>query len=65
MSLYIALLRPLLFRFNPETAHCFAVEACRVAGYIPLVPRISQACLAYTAPELEVEVAGLDRKSVV
>ena len=59
MNLYTALLRPLLFRFDPETAHHFTVEACRIAGRLPTVPQLLRTCLNYAAPELETEVAGL------
>ena len=59
MNLYTALLRPFLFRFDPETAHFLTVEVCRIAGWIPLVSRLSRACLEYSAPELVTEVAGL------
>jgi len=59
MNLYTTLLRPLMFRFDPETAHFVTVEACRIAGLIPLVPQLSRACLEYSATELETEVAGL------
>ena len=60
MSFYAAFLRPLLFRMKPERAHHLTVEACRIAGRIPLVPQLARACLEYSAPELNTQVAGLD-----
>ena len=57
MNLYRAILRPLLFRLDAESAHRRAVAARRVAGALPLVPAL--ACLSFTAPELQTEVAGL------
>ncbi len=59
MSFYTAILRPLLFRMNPESAHYLTVEACSIAGRIPLVPRFAKSCLNYSAPELKTEVGGL------
>ena len=59
MNLYRLVLRPLLFRLDAETAHRRAVAACRVAGALPLVPALARACLNFTAPELQTEVAGL------
>lgn len=59
MSVYHHLLRPLLFRLNAETAHHLTVEACRVAGRVPFMPALTRACLDFTAPELQTEVAGL------
>lgn len=59
MNLYTALIRPWMFRFDPETAHFVTVETCRIAGLIPLVPQLTRACFEYSAPELESEVAGL------
>ena len=35
------------------------MEACRIAGRIPLVPQLAKACLNYSAHELKTEVAGL------
>ncbi|HPM83792.1 MAG TPA: quinone-dependent dihydroorotate dehydrogenase [Candidatus Anammoximicrobium sp.] len=59
MNLYRLILRPLLFRLDAEAAHRRAVAACRVAGALPLVPTLARACLNFTAPELQTEVAGL------
>jgi dihydroorotate dehydrogenase (fumarate)/dihydroorotate dehydrogenase len=59
MNLYRFLLRPLLFRFDPETVHQRTVEACRLVGTLPLVPALARSCLSFTAPELQTEVAGL------
>ncbi len=59
MSIYTSLVRPLLFRLEAETAHHLTVEACRLAGGLPLVGRMTRACLEVAAPELRSEVAGL------
>ena len=59
MNWYSKLVRPLLFRLNPESAHDAAVTACRVAGRIPLLPWCCEKALTFRAPELATEVAGL------
>lgn len=59
MILYRRVIRPLLFLMNAETAHHLALALCRAAGGMPLVPRITRACLEFQAPELQTEVAGL------
>jgi dihydroorotate dehydrogenase len=59
MSFYRKILRPLLFAITPEAAHTLTVEACRFAGSLPLVPKVSKALFTYHSPELESTVAGL------
>jgi dihydroorotate dehydrogenase len=59
MSLYSSLIRSLLFQLDAETAHHGTVEACRLAGALPLVPEITRACLEFKAPELQCEAAGM------
>lgn len=59
MSLYSSLLRPLLFRLDAETAHHLTVEACRFAGRLPFVPRVTRSVLGYSSKELQCDVAGL------
>lgn len=59
MSLYTALIRPLLFQLDAETAHHGTVQACRIAGALPFLPLLTRACLEFKAPELQCAVAGL------
>jgi dihydroorotate dehydrogenase len=59
MSIYQKILRPILFSISPEAAHTLTVEACRVTGNLPFLPRVSKALLTFEAPELESNVAGL------
>ena len=59
MSFYRTLVRPGLFRLNPETVHQRTVELCRIAGGLPLVPKLARFRWHFTAPELQTEVAGL------
>lgn len=40
MNLYTSIVRPVLFRFEPETAHRFTLAALRIPGLARLfVPR--------------------------
>lgn len=59
MSVYRTILRPLLFSLDAEAAHHLVVETCRVAGWIPGVPALAGACLDFSPPELQTQVAGL------
>ena len=59
MNLYKKLLRPLLFRLDPETAHRGAIAAGRLLGRLPWGPQTVRGCLDFCAPELRTEVAGL------
>ncbi len=52
MSLFTSLLRPALFRIDPETAHTMSIAALK-AGIVP-------PCSAPTDPRLKVTVAGLE-----
>lgn len=56
---YKSILRPLLFRLNPETAHHLTVQACRLAGRLPGVGKLTQKSFGFASDELKVEVAGL------
>lgn len=56
--LYRALIRPLLFRLSPETAHHLAFGALRTAMAVPGVGAITEALLAPRDPALEVHVLG-------
>ncbi|MBS0207854.1 MAG: quinone-dependent dihydroorotate dehydrogenase [Planctomycetes bacterium] len=59
MSLYTRLVRPLLFRCDPEWAHHATVEACRWAARVPGVPAMARRCFEFRDPMLETTVAGL------
>ena len=59
MSCYTRLVRPWLFRLDPERAHHWTVEACRLAGGIPPLRSLARWCLDYSAPELVSQVSGL------
>jgi dihydroorotate dehydrogenase len=58
-----ALIRPLLFRLDPETAHRLTLQIVRLAGNFPPSFRLLQAM--FTAPEKPVEAFGLKFKNPV
>jgi dihydroorotate dehydrogenase len=53
------LLRPLLFRLDPERAHAFVTTTLRAAAGAPLVAGILRALYAYQDPILAIACAGL------
>ena len=59
MSLYNAMLRPLFFRLDPETAHHVALQGLRLAARLPLGLRALAALYEHSDPRLEVELFGL------
>ncbi len=59
MSLYTALARPLLFRFDAERVHHATVESCRWLGAVPGLPALARALYSVHHPSLQTQVAGL------
>ncbi|KAA5545485.1 quinone-dependent dihydroorotate dehydrogenase [Roseiconus nitratireducens] len=59
LDLYRTLVRPALFRLDAETAHHGTVQACRLAGHVPILPALADRYLRFTDPCLEVEAAGI------
>jgi dihydroorotate dehydrogenase len=62
VTAYSRLVRPLLFRADPERAHEWAVRAAELAGRRPVVCR-ALASRAFVDERLAVEVAGLRLRS--
>jgi dihydroorotate dehydrogenase len=60
-----SLLRPLIFRQDPERAHARSVEALRWVGRLPFGPRLLRAVFDVNDPRLEVEAFGLRFKNPV
>ncbi len=58
MNFYTSLLRPLLFRLNPETAHRLTVAVCRWSHRIPGLPSLLRKSLTFSAPSLRSTIAG-------
>ena len=59
MSLYRSLVRPLLFRLDPEQAHELAIDALDVAQQLPLARRGLRRVFCFEHPALRTTVAHL------
>lgn len=59
MSAYTRFFRPLLFGVNAEVAHQSTIEACRLAARVPGLGQLTRRWLHVSAPELQVDAAGL------
>lgn len=57
--MYKHILKPILFRFNPETAHNFLFSLLSIIRYIPFVNPILRAIYKKDSPSLEKEVFGI------
>lgn len=57
--MYKHLIRPILFRFNPETAHNLTLSALSILRHIPFAQSIIRAIYKRESPSLEKEVFGL------
>ena len=63
--MYKHLLRPVLFRFNAETAHNLIMSALSVIKHIPFARTLIRLLYCRATPELEREVFGLKFKNPV
>ncbi|MEZ6135549.1 MAG: quinone-dependent dihydroorotate dehydrogenase [Pirellulaceae bacterium] len=59
MTLYRHLIRPLLFRLDPEFAHRLSISACRYAALCPGIPQLLGRYQTVRDPVLQSELAGL------
>lgn len=59
MDPYRRLLRPLLFRCDPEWIHAFAIRSARRLGRIGPLRAAMDACCRVTDPRLETDVCGV------
>ena len=57
--MYKHILRPILFRFNPETAHNLTLSAIAMLRHIPFAQSIVRAIYKRESPSLEKEVFGI------
>ena len=57
--MYKHLLRPILFRFNPETAHNLTLKCISLLRHIPFAQAIVRAIYKKESPSLEKEVFGI------
>jgi dihydroorotate dehydrogenase len=63
--LYKSLIRPLLFKKNPEDAHHFTFGVLKTLFKIPGIPSITKTVFSYKNPALKTTVFGLDFESPV
>ncbi len=63
--MYKHIIRPILFSFNPETAHNLTFAMLRFLRYIPFMRSIVRLIYRKESPELEKEVFGLKFKNPV
>jgi dihydroorotate dehydrogenase (fumarate)/dihydroorotate dehydrogenase len=59
MSLYHNLVRPLLFRVDPERMHHLSVEACHYLGIVPGISACARSLFETTDPRLQTSAAGI------
>ncbi len=57
--MYKHILKPILFRFNPETAHNMTFKALSCLRYVPFAKSIVRAIYHRDSPSLEKEVFGI------
>ena len=63
--MYKSLIRPLLFKKNPEDAHHFTFGVLKTLFKIPGIPSITKTVFSYKNPALKTTVFGLDFESPV
>ena len=57
--MYKHIIKPILFRFNPETAHNMTFKALSCLRYVPFAKSIVRAIYHRDSPSLEKEVFGI------
>jgi len=65
LPMYKQLIRPILFRFDPEAVHHFSFKFIKCIAKIPFVPSLLKALYEVKDPRLEREVFGLTFKNPV
>lgn len=63
--MYKSIIRPILFKFDPEKVHYFTFSVLRIANKIPSVSSIIRSCYLVNDKRLEREVFGLKFKNPV
>lgn len=63
--MYKSLLRPILFSFNPETAHKISFKTLEILRRIPLVCPLIRLVHCYSHPSLERDIFGVHFKNPV
>lgn len=63
--MYKSIIRPILFKFDPEKVHHFTFSVLRIAHKIPFVSSLIRSCYVVNDKRLEREVFGLKFKNPV
>ncbi|WP_298312354.1 quinone-dependent dihydroorotate dehydrogenase [uncultured Aquimarina sp.] len=63
--MYKSIVRPILFKYDPETVHHFTFKAIRILSKIPFISSIFRSLYRVKNPVLEREVFGLKFKNPV
>ncbi|MFA7445127.1 MAG: quinone-dependent dihydroorotate dehydrogenase [Flavobacteriaceae bacterium] len=63
--MYKSIIRPILFKFDPEKVHHFTFSVLRIANKIPFVSSLIRSCYVVNDKRLEREVFGLKFKNPV
>lgn len=63
--MYKSLIRPMLFRFDPEKVHHFTFSSIRFLNNVPGMPSVLKSVYEISDPKLEREVFGLKFKNPV
>src|SRR5690606_37503360 len=63
--MYKSIIRPILFKFDPEKVHYFTFSVLRIANKIPFASSIIRSCYVIDDKRLEREVFGLKFKNPV
>jgi dihydroorotate dehydrogenase len=63
--MYKSIIRPILFKFDPEKVHHFTFSVLRIANKIPFASSIIRSCYVIDDKRLEREVFGLKFKNPV
>ncbi|KAA1243933.1 quinone-dependent dihydroorotate dehydrogenase [Aquimarina sp. RZ0] len=63
--MYKAIIRPILFKYDPEKVHHFTFRMIKIMAKIPFVPGIFKSIYQINNPNLEREVFGLKFKNPV
>jgi len=63
--MYKSLIRPLLFKFDPEKVHHFTFSSIRFLSSLPGFPSVFKSVYEVSDPKLELEVFGLTFKNPV
>ena len=60
MNMYRQLIRPILFKFSPETAHNLTIKGLKLLSRIPLAGKLMKLIYSHKASSLSRNVFGID-----